>query len=132
MASTFKEGFKGSFVEEADVVTFFNALPPKPAPITPEGAAAGFAGGAAAGFAGGAAAGFAGGAAVAESACVSDSAGIESGVAASNPSFLPTLTRFLEITVMKFVNIKVVINTTVIFLLKYVDMNPTDKNINMA
>jgi hypothetical protein len=124
MASTFKEGFKGPFVEEADVVTFFNALPPKPAPITPEGAAAGFAAGSAAGFAGGAG--------VAESACVSDSAAVESGVAASNPSFLPTLTRFLETTVMKFVNIKVVIKTTVIFLLKYVDMNPIDKNINMA
>jgi CBS domain containing-hemolysin-like protein len=85
------------------------------------------------------AAGFAGGAEVAVAASAPGSApapvvsagGVFVSAAASNPSF-PLTTMLLEITVIKFVNIKVVINTIVMFLLKYVDMNPTDKNINKA
>jgi hypothetical protein len=145
------------FVEEAELVTFFNGLLPKPAPVIPEGAgftvwvigvvgvavvvvvvvAAGFTGSAevavvvAAGFAGGAEVAVAASAPGSAPAPVVSAGGVFVSAAASNPSF-PLTTTLLEITVIKFVSIKVVINTIVMFLLKYVDMNPTDKNINKA
>ena len=107
------------FKEEAVVVTlFFDALPDVPAPTTPESGVAAAAGlaGAAAGLVAVAAglvavaaglvavaAGLAG--AATPSTWVADSSATGSGVvAASKPSLL--VTRVLDITIIKFVNIK--------------------------
>ena len=48
------------------------------------------------------------------------------------PHATSDLKKFLDNKVIKFVSSNVESKTTVIFLLKYVDMNPTDKKINSA